>query len=146
MRDHGHDRAFPACHLSWGDRQLVGLLCVLYGAKAEATIALEEIDRGFHPSRYQAVLNLLSEAAHQGLEGRPKTQIVATTHSPSFINKLGDRLDEIRLVTRVPQGGTIVRSLRDVANEKLGTTEMSAPLGEVWEMGLLEDVVQHAMA
>ncbi len=146
LRDQAQERAFPACHLSWGDRQLVGLLCVLYGAKPEATIALEEIDRGFHPSRYQAVIDLLSEAAYRGLDGRPKTQIIATTHSPSFLNKLSDRLSEVRLVTRAPQGGTVVRPLRDVANEKLGTPEMSAPPGEVWEMGLLDDVVQHAMA
>jgi len=146
LRDHGQDRAFPACHLSWGDRQLVGLLCVLYSTKPESTIAIEEIDRGFHHSRYVGVIDLLSQAAYKGLDGRPPTQIVITTHSSSFISKLSDRLGEIRLVTRVPPGGTIVRPLQDVANEKLGTTQLSAPLGEVWEMGLLEDVIQHAMA
>jgi hypothetical protein len=143
--DQGHEQPFPACHLSWGDRQLVGLLCVLYGAKAESTIAVEEIDRGFHHSRYVGVIDLLSEAAYRGLDGHPKIQIVVTTHSSSFISKMKDRLGEIRMVTRVSPGGTIVRPLEDVANDKLGTTDLSAPLGEVWEMGLLEDVVQHAM-
>jgi predicted ATPase len=143
--DQGHERPFPACHLSWGDRQLVGLLCVLYDAKPESTIAVEEIDRGFHHSRYVGVIDLLSEAAYKGLDGHPRIQIVVTTHSSSFINKMGDRLGEIRMVTRVSPGGTIVRPLEDVANEKLGTTQLSAPLGEVWEMGLLEDVVQQAM-
>lgn len=146
LRDQGQERAFPACHLSWGDRQLVGLLCVLFSTKPESTIAIEEIDRGFHHSRYVGVIDLLSEAAYNGLDGRPKTQIVITTHSSSFISKLSDRLGEIRLVTRVPPGGTIVRPLQEVANEKLGTTQLSAPLGEVWEMGLLEEVIQHSMA
>jgi predicted ATPase len=146
LRDRNQDQAFPACHVSWGDRQLVGLLCVLLGAKASSTIALEEIDRGFHHSRYQSVIELLTEAAYDGLDGQPKIQVIVTTHSPSFISKLGDRSREIRLVTRNPGGGTVVKSLEEVVAEKLGTTTTTAPLGEVWEAGLLEDVVVSSMS
>ena len=145
LRDRGQDRAFPACHLSWGDRQLLGLLCVLYGTKSGGTVAIEEIDRGFHHSRYEAVIEVLSEAVYDGLDGLAPIQIIVTTHSPSFINKLGDRSSEIRLVTRVPGGGTAVRPLEQVLHEKLGSDEPSASLGEVWEMGLLEEVVEEAM-
>jgi predicted ATPase len=146
LRDRGHERAFQACHLSWGDRQLVGLLCVLYSARPESTIAIEEIDRGFHPARYNAVVELLSEAAYDGLDNHPPVQIIVTTHSPSFVNRLGDRLGEIRMVSRVPGGATSVRSLKEVATEKLGTTELQAPLGEVWETGLLDGLVAHEMS
>jgi AAA15 family ATPase/GTPase len=119
---------------------------VLLGAKASSTIALEEIDRGFHHSRYQSVIELLTEAAYDGLDGQPKIQVIVTTHSPSFISKLGDRSREIRLVTRNPGGGTVVKSLEEVVAEKLGTTTTTAPLGEVWEAGLLEDVVVSSMS
>ena len=125
LRDRNQERAFPACHVSWGDRQLVGFLSVLFGAKASSTIALEEIDRGFHHSRYEAVIELLSEAAYDGLDGKPPIQIIVTTHSPSFISKLGDRSKEIRLVTRNPGGGTVVRPLQEVVAEKLGTDRKS---------------------
>lgn len=145
LRDRAQDRAFPACHLSWGDRQLVGLLCVLFGAKPFSTIALEEIDRGFHHSRYESVIELVSEAAFDGLDGQPRIQVIVSTHSPSFISKLADRLSEIRMVSRNPVGGTVVRSLQDLVKEKLGTTP-EAPLGEVWEAGLLEDVVVQSMS
>lgn len=145
LRDRGQKRAFPAVHLSWGDRQLVGLLCVLYSTKADATIAIEEIDRGFHYSRYAEVIELLSEAAYDGLDGRSKMQIVITTHSPSFVNRLGDRISEIRMVTRAPGGGTQVRPLQDVLNQRLGTTEIETPIGEAWESGLLEDLINEAM-
>jgi len=145
LRDKGQRQAFPAVHLSGGDRQLIGLLCVLYSTSPGATIAIEEIDRGFHHSRYTEVIELLSEAAYDGLDGNLPIQIVITTHSPSFVNRLGDRLGEIRLVTRAPSGGTIVRPLQDVAHEKLGPDSIETPIGEVWETGLLEDVLEDAM-
>ena len=52
IRDEGQEYAFPAVHLSWGDRQLIGLLCILYTTQPGSAIAIEEIDRGFNHSRY----------------------------------------------------------------------------------------------
>ncbi|HEX9731275.1 MAG TPA: AAA family ATPase [Thermoanaerobaculia bacterium] len=141
LRDPGQDKAFPAIHLSWGDRQLVGLLCLLYSdRKPGSAIAVEEIDRGFHHSRHFEVLELLSEAAYDGLDGQEPIQIIVTTHSPSFINKLQSRIGEIRSVIRFPDGGTLVRPLDELLQERLGTTELATPIGEVWETGLLEEL------
>lgn len=144
LRDKGQKHPFPAVHLSWGDRQLVGLLCVLYSSTPGSTIAIEEIDRGFHHSRYAEIIELLSEAAYDGLDGMKTFQIVATTHSPTFINKLSERLSEIRMVTRVPGGGTMIRKLEDVVEEKLGGV-LDQSIGEVWEMGLLEEVLHTSL-
>ena len=140
LRDHGQERSFPAAHLSWGDRQLVGLLAVLYHARPGSVLAIEEVDRGFHHSRYLEVLEFLSEAAYDGLDGALPLQIILTTHSPSFLNQLEDRLAEVRLVDRQSSGTTRVRPLEDLAQENLNTTTPSASLGELWEMGLLEPV------
>ena len=141
LRDPGQDKAFPAVHLSWGDRQLVGLLCLLYSERQPGSaIAIEEIDRGYRHSRYFEVLELLSEAAYDGLDGKPPIQVIVTTHSPSFINKLQSRIGEIRSVIRFPEGGTLVRPLNELLQEKLGTAELTAPIGEVWETGLLEEL------
>lgn len=141
LRDPGQERAFPAVHLSWGDRQLVGLLCVLYAAKPGSVIAVEEVDRGFHHSRYLDVLELLTEAAYDGIDGQEPMQVIMTTHSPSFVNKLEDRLSEIRSVMRFSQGGTIVKPIADLLREKLGTDRSTElPIGEIWEMGILEDM------
>ena len=141
LRDKGQQYAFPAVHLSWGDRQLMGLLCILYVTAPGATIAIEEIDRGFNPARYTEVIEVLSEAAYDGLDGRGRIQIVVTTHSPSFLNRLDDRLAEIRLVTRVAQGATIVKPLLDVTRERMGTDAPESSVGELWESGLLEDLI-----
>ena len=140
LRDKGQEYPFPAVHLSWGDRQLVGLLCVLYTTRPGATIAIEEIDRGFNHSRYAEVIEVLTEAAYDGLDGRDRIQIVVTTHSPSFLNKLDDRLGEVRLVTRAPGGWTVVKPLLEVAKEKLGTDSPESLPGELWESGLLDDL------
>ena len=141
LRDKGQEYPFPAVHLSWGDRQLMGLLCILYVTAPGATIAIEEIDRGFNPTRYSEVIEVLSEAAYDGLDGRGRIQIVVTTHSPSFLNRLDDRLGEIRLVTRAAQGATIVKPLLDVTQERMGTDAPDSSVGELWESGLLEDLI-----
>ena len=141
LRDKGQKYPFPAVHLSWGDRQLMGLLCVLYLTAPGATIAIEEIDRGFNPARYAEVIEVLSEAAYDGLDGCGRIQIVVTTHSPSFLNRLDDRLGEIRLVTRVAHGATIVKPLLDVTRERMGTDAPDSSVGELWESGLLEDLI-----
>ena len=121
---------------------MVGLLCVLYRTTPAATIAIEEIDRGFNHSRYAGVIELLTEAAYDdGIDGRGRIQIVVTTHSPSFLNKLEDRLGEVRIVTRVPQGSTVVKPLLTLAEEKLGTTSPESLVGELWESGLLDDMI-----
>lgn len=145
LRDTGQSKAIPACHLSWGDRQLVGLLSILFYAKSGSTITIEEIDRGFHPSRYASVVALLTEAAYKGVAGNAPLQIIVTTHSPSFLNKIEDQLKAVRVVTR-DAGGTKVRSLDELLREKLGTDRPEAPLGEVWEMGLLEDAIEEVLA
>ena len=138
----GHQlRTESGVHLSWGDRQLMGLLCILYVTAPGATIAIEEIDRGFNPARYTEVIEVLSEAAYDGLDGRGRIQIVVTTHSPSFLNRLDDRLAEIRLVTRVAQGATVVKPLLDVTRERMGTDAPESSVGELWESGLLEDLI-----
>ncbi|MGD9853473.1 MAG: AAA family ATPase [Planctomycetaceae bacterium] len=147
IRDQGQQRAFQAPHLSWGDRQLVGILCVLDQSSSEpgTLVAFEEVDRGFHPSRYGQVVELLSEAAYDGIDGGPAIQIVATSHSPSFVNQLGDRVGELRLVSRVPSGATLVRPVNELLTEALGPDPLEQPVGEIWELGMLEEVLSGAM-
>lgn len=147
LLDKSQKYPFPSVHLSWGDRQLVGLLCVLFSAPPGGTIAIEEIDRGFHSSRYGQIIEALAEAAYEGIAGAKPTQIIVTTHSPSFVNKLSDLVANIRLVTRKHDGATVVTPLEDALQSKLGSKGIpEQPLGEVWEMGLLEDTISEAMA
>lgn len=134
----GEDWRCPAPLLSWGDRMLVGILCVLFAAEAGSVIGLEEIDRGFHPSRYQAVVDLLSEAAYKGMGSSGPIQIIATSHSPALVSHFHDRLDELRLVSRSAGGTTTVTPMDEEVRRRLGEEKTEAPIGEVWAMGLLD--------
>ena len=128
----------PAPLLSWGDRLLVGVLCVLYASEGGTVVGLEEIDRGYHPSRYEAIVELMSEASYHGIAGRDPLQIIATSHSPSLVSRFHDRLDELRIVRRVEGGVTTVVSVEDAVKDKLHQDKPQAPIGEVWAMGLLD--------
>jgi predicted ATPase len=78
--------------------------------------------------------------------GLKKSQIIITTHSPSFLNKLTDHLADVRLVKKAPNGGTVIHTLMDVVRDKLGTIDSDQSLGEVWEMGLLEEAVHESIS
>jgi AAA domain, putative AbiEii toxin, Type IV TA system len=128
----------PAPLLSWGDRLLVGVLCVLFATEEGCVVGLEEVDRGYHPSRYEAIVELLSEAAYHGIGGRGPLQIIATSHSPALVSRFHDRLDELRLIRRTASGATTVLEMKDEVKARLGHEQTSAPIGEVWAMGLLD--------
>ncbi len=130
--------SFQAPLISWGDRLLVGIVCAIFAIDEGRAVALEEIDRGFHPSRYRAVVELLSEAAYHGVGGRGPIQIIATSHSPALVSHFQDRLDELRLVHRAKGGVTTITSMKEEVQKRLGATRTSAPIGEVWAMGLLD--------
>lgn len=132
------DWRYPAPLLSWGDRVLVGILCLLFAAESGSILGLEEIDRGFHPSRYGAVVDLLSEASSHGVGGRGPVQIIATSHSPALVSRFQDRLAELRLVSRAATGATRITSMQEEVKQRLGAAQPSAPIGEVWAMGLLD--------
>ena len=144
ITDNHQQELIPAVHLSWGDRQLIGLLCVLYSTKEGSTIAIEEIDRGFHPSRFDQVIDLLTEAVFDGIFGT-KFQIFITTHSTSFINKMRDREDDIRIATRTANGATIIKNLQEIVASKIGSLEEGELIGDIWESGLLESTVLDSM-
>lgn len=135
---HASDWRYPAPLLSWGDRMLVGILCLLFDAEPGSVIGLEEVDRGFHPLRYDAVVDLLSEASSHGVGGRGPVQVIATSHSPALVSRFQDRLDELRLVSRASAGTTRITSMKEEVERRLGASESSAPIGEVWAMGLLD--------
>ncbi|MBI5496665.1 MAG: ATP-binding protein [Deltaproteobacteria bacterium] len=132
------DWSIPAPLLSWGDRLLVGMLCALFSSSPGALVGFEEADRGFHPSRYQAVVELLSEATEIGVGTDGPVQVIATSHSPALVSRFHDRLDELRLVTRKGSEGSRVHSVADLVKARLGVDRTTAPIGDVWAMDLLE--------
>jgi predicted ATPase len=99
-------------------------------------LLIEEPENGLHPARIAEVVRILREVVAQG------TQVVMATHSPLVVNEL--KPEEVSVVTRTPETGTLVRRVSDIPDiDRL----MSAfSVGELWlafadgkeEVGLFE--------
>ena len=136
-RDGKHD--VPAADLSQGTLIALALLTLAYLPEPPSLIALEEPDRGIHPRllrRVQDALYRLSYPESCG-ESRQPVQVIATTHSPYFLDLFKDHPEEIVLANKTGQDVKFERlSERADIEEILGT----APLGEAWYSGILGGV------
>lgn len=84
----------PSWLLSTGTLRLVGILALLRHPEPPPLIVIEEIENGFDPRTLSLIVGEIRNALAAG-----KTQIIATTHSPYFLDLLD--LSHIVLVERV---------------------------------------------
>jgi energy-coupling factor transporter ATP-binding protein EcfA2 len=102
-------------------------LCVLTAAarfEGEAVLLIDDLERGLHPKAVHDLVKTLRKLQ----EVNPKLQIVATSHSPYVLDELQPQ--EIRVVTRDPEEGTIVGHLSDHPNFEKWKDAMLP--GEFW--------------
>jgi predicted ATPase len=84
-------------------------------------VLVEEPENGLHPSRIHEVMKILRAVSAE-------TQIVLATHSPLVINEL--QPEEITIVTRTPERGTICTPMTQTKNFKERSKVYA--LGELW--------------
>ena len=134
----GH-HPIPATDLSQGTLFAVALLTLTYIPDPPPMVCLEEPDRGIHPRllrEVQDALYRLSYPENYG-ETREPVQVLATTHSPYFLDLFKDHPEEIVIAHKVGQEARFERlSDHPDIEEILG----EAPLGEVWYSGILGGV------
>jgi predicted ATPase len=102
-------------------------LCVLTAAarfEGEALVLLDDLERGLHPKAVHDLVKTLRELQ----KVNPKLQIVATSHSPYVLDELEPQ--EVRVVTRDAEKGTIVGRLTDHPNFEKWKDAMLP--GEFW--------------
>lgn len=110
-----------------GTLKMLAYLVMLYDPAPPPFIGIEEPENFLHP-------RLLLELAEECRSAAARTQLLATTHSPFFLNAL--RPEEVRVLWRDEQGYT--RSQR--ASDLPGVTEFmehGALLGDLWMEGQL---------
>lgn len=118
----------PSFLLSTGTLRLLGLLALLRHPQAPALIVIEEIENGLDPS----TLSLLVEEIRNAVESG-KTQVIATTHSPYFLDLLD--MSQIVLVERADgQQPTFIRPA-DQASLKEWSKKFSP--GQLYTMNVL---------
>lgn len=86
-----------------------------------AIILIEEPENGLHPSRIGDVMGVLRDISNT-------SQIIIATHHPLVINEL--QSDEVTLITRTPERGTIATPLSKTKNFEQRSKVYA--LGELW--------------
>ena len=136
-RDGGH--RIPAADLSYGTLIGLALLTLAYLPAPPTLIALEEPDRGIHPRLLRRVQDALYRLAYPEScgEERLPVQVLATTHSPYFLDLFRDHPEEIVVANKNGLEVQFERlSDRSDIEEILGVE----PLGEAWYSGILGGV------
>jgi predicted ATPase len=125
--------------LSQGTLIALALLTLVHLPKLPVVIGLEEPDRGIHPRLLRHVRDALYRLAYPEScgEDREPVQVIATTHSPYFLDLFRDHPEEVVIAKKMGQDVQFERlSERADIDEILS----EAPLGEAWYSGVLGGV------
>ncbi|WP_019571482.1 AAA family ATPase [Thioalkalivibrio sp. ALMg3] len=110
-----------------GTLKMLAYLVLLYDPAPPPFVGIEEPENFLHP-------RLLPELAEECRGATERTQLLATTHSPFFLNAL--RPEEVRVLWRDENGYTQVRRSADLPGVKEFVAE-GALLGHLWMEGQL---------
>jgi predicted ATPase len=129
--DFANRKDVPASNLSEGTLLALGLLTVLHSPARPRVILLDDIEKGLHPKAQKNLVEMLREI----LDRQPDLQIVATSHSPYFLDFL--KFEEVRLMTVGDEGYSVCGRLEDHPKfekwkDELAPGEMWSLFGEKW--------------
>ncbi len=111
-----------------GTLKMLAYLTLLYDPDPPQLIGIEEPENYLHP-------RLLPELAEECDLASERTQLIVTTHSPFFIDRL--RPEQVRVLYRADDGYTRVQRVADMPGIKEFLDE-GASLGELWMEGHFE--------
>ena len=114
-----------------GTLRFLAMLAALLDEDSAGLYFFEEIDNGIHPARLSLLIDLIERQTRKG-----GIQVVATTHSPSFLSMIGDdTFEHASVVCRLDDAGrAIVRPLGEIPNarELRGKQGLGPLLDEGW--------------
>jgi predicted ATPase len=114
-----------ARYASDGTLKLLAYLVQLYDPNPPPLIGIEEPENFLHP-------RLLPELAEECDRASERTQLLVTTHSPFFIDRL--RADQVRVIHRDKHGYSRIQRVAEMPNLKEFMAE-GASLGDLWMEG-----------
>lgn len=131
-----------ASELSQGTLIALAIITLAYIPDPPPIVCLEEPDRGIHPRllrEVQDAMYRLSYPENYG-EKRDPVQVIATTHSPYFLDLFRDHPEEVVIADKLGLDVRFERlSDRPDIDEILGDTQ----LGDAWYSGVLGGVPSH---
>ena len=118
----------------------LALLTLAYLPEPPSLVLLEEPDRGLHPRLMRDVKDALYRLAfpEECGEDREPVQVVATTHSPYFLDLFRDNPEQIVVAEKKGNQATFSRLVdRD---DLEGLLDGESALGDLWYTGVLGGV------
>jgi predicted ATPase len=130
------DGVVPAAELSQG---VLGVLVLAFDPTPPSVVCIEEPDRGIHPRLLREIRDLLYRLSYPESAGqtRPAVQVVATSHSPYFIDLFREHPDEVVVSQK---HGRAARFERLSDRPDLPELLREGSLGEMWFSGILGGV------
>ncbi|MEO6245579.1 MAG: AAA family ATPase [Opitutaceae bacterium] len=129
----------PADGLSQGILYLLGVLTLAFDPTPPFALCIEEPDRGMHPRMLREIRDALYRLSYPESFGskRRAVQVVATTHSPYFIDLFRDHPEEVVISQKKGRAAEFGRlsdrgDLRELLSE--------GSLGDMWFSGILGGV------
>lgn len=139
VRARASARPIPASELSEGTLLGIALLTLAHLENPPSMVLIEEPERGIHPRLLRRVQDALYRLAYPQSAGekRPAVQVVATTHSPYFLDLFREHPEEVVIAER---RGAEAQFQRLVDRPDFEQILEGAPLGEIWYSGVLGGV------
>ena len=139
LRSRKSQHGIAASELSQGTLLALAILTVAYLPDPAPFIGFEEPDRGIHPRLLRDVRDALYRLAYPENYGedREPVQVVATTHSPYFVDLFRDHPEEVVIAEKTGQEAKFIR-LVDLPN--VDEILRDAHLGDTWYSGVLGGV------
>ena len=125
IKDAPFDKPVLSRFASDGTLKMLAYLTVLYDPQPPRFIGIEEPENYLHP-------RLLPELAEECRSAASRSQLLATTHSPFFLNSV--RPEEIRVLYRDTEGFTQVQRASDITGIREFVQE-GASMGHLWLEG-----------
>lgn len=119
-----------------GTLRFLAMLAALLDEDSAGLYFIEEIDNGIHPARLSLLLDLIERQTRKG-----RIQVVATTHSPSFLSMIGDdTFEHASVVCRLDDASrAIVRPLGGIPNAR--ELRVKQGLGPLLDEGWMENAL-----
>lgn len=125
--------------LSQGTLIALAVLTLAYLPNPPSMVCVEEPDRGIHPRLLRRIRDALYRLSYPRKFGdsREPTQVLATTHSPYFLDLFREHPKEVVIAQRAGTGASFesLAERRDIEEILEGTH-----LGEAWYSGVLGGV------
>jgi len=133
---YGQRGYIAAPDMSDGTMFTLGMLSILNAPQKPDILCIEEPETGLHPRRLRWLFEKFVALAYPAA-GEAPTQVVLTTHSPSYVDLFKDMLPSVQVVEQ-REGRAKITPLPEILQRLHISEEKEEAIGYQWATGLFE--------